>query len=212
MTMNNLYSHSCCPCRFNVHRMVLAASSQHIKQVLATANEDDAEAAACFKTITIDSANGAQLQAIIAFCYTSTLGINQENIDGILSIAAYLQIDRAMELCTEYLTNTLNWSNCLSIWLLANRHSIKAVHKLASLCVLGGFKKVVTRDEFKNINDETLAELLARDDINVHSEEQVFEALTIWIAHDVHCRMVFFPKLFNLIRVDQMKQEVSSVP
>lgn len=123
----------------------------------------------------------------------------------------YRSIDRAWKLWSDYLTDALNWSNCLGIWDLANQHSIKSVQESALTLILGVFGKVIKGEEFKNISADTLAKLLASDEINIHSEEQAFEALTIWIDHYVDDRKAAFPKLFNCIRVDQLKREVSSV-
>lgn len=159
------------------------------------------------RLINID-VNGDHLQPIIEFCYTSKILINDANIDDIILIASRLQIDRIRHLCGEYLIETLSLSNCLNNLLMANKYAIDEATKVASNCVFGEFRKVIKGDEFKEINDETLAMLLSCENINIYSEEEAFEALTIWIDENVDGRKAFFPKLFHLIRIEQLKEKV----
>lgn len=46
-----------------------------------------------------------------------------------------------------------------------------------------------------------LAEILSRDDLSVESEEQVYEALLVWVKHDEQTRQEFLFDLLKLIRL-----------
>lgn len=54
---------------------------------------------------------------------------------------------------------------------------------------------------------ETLCQMLASDDLFVHSEYEVFQFVVRWIAHDVDERIKFAVRLITLIRFHYMTAE-----
>ncbi len=63
------------------------------------------------------------------------------------------------------------------------------------------FSKVAQTKEFRSLEAVDLAEILARDELNVDSEERVYEALLDWIKCDEETRSKDMHTLLGLIRL-----------
>lgn len=63
--------------------------------------------------------------------------------------------------------------------------------------------------EFYQLSAEQLASLLKSDDLNVPSEQEVFNALMDWVQHDFSGREKHIPDLLALIRLPLLSPAVS---
>lgn len=61
--------------------------------------------------------------------------------------------------------------------------------------------QVSRNQEFFQLSVEQLSNLLASDDLNVPSEQDVFYALMSWVQHDQPIREKSIPELMALIRL-----------
>ena len=62
------------------------------------------------------------------------------------------------------------------------------------------FELITSTEAFKNLSSEKLGDLLARDTLNVPSEEVVFESLETWISADPEKRSASLGDLIPSIR------------
>lgn len=65
--------------------------------------------------------------------------------------------------------------------------------------------------EFLSLQVEQLANLLKSDDLNVVTEENVFESLMTWVHHDCPKREQHLPTLLKLIKLPLLSSEVSNL-
>lgn len=63
--------------------------------------------------------------------------------------------------------------------------------------------------EFYQLSAEQLSSLLKSDDLNVPSEQEVFNALMDWVQHDFSGREKHIPDLLALIRLPLLSPAVS---
>lgn len=68
---------------------------------------------------------------------------------------------------------------------------------------------MVKHQEFLGLTDEQLASLLKSDDLNVVTEENVFESLMTWVQHDSANREKHLPTLLKLIKLPLLSSEVT---
>lgn len=163
--------------------------------------------------IAINEITGDILQIVIDCLYTGTAAINDDNIEDLLSAASFLLCTQLQQRCTEYLSrpNVLTVSNCLGIWLAASRYNFVELKKRAADIVFDNFQKLVSFDEFYQLNATEMLEILDSDDIGADSEEAVFTTLAKWIELDLHGRKDDFLKLVQAVRLNELKEEVSKV-
>jgi hypothetical protein len=73
---------------------------------------------------------------------------------------------------------------------LADAHSCKELLNTSESFARNHFVEVVQGEEFMEMSSKQLARLVLEDEISVHSEERVFEAVMAWIKYDIQGRQV----------------------
>lgn len=207
-------SHSIRFDRIQAHRNVLHSANEYFKKLFKSPLNDG---------VTVDNNQhpvfmirgvaGRLLKSFISFCNDGKLAldIDDDNVHDILAAASMLQFDRIKLMCVDYLKERLRLSNCLSTWLVAEHFGLKEIADEAFDMVIWNFKKVIKEEEFLNIKLEPLQILLSHDDLNVYSEEQIFEAMASWIdfKYAEEERKSAFPELIKTVRLNHLKATVS---
>ncbi|XP_038214044.1 kelch-like protein 5 isoform X2 [Zerene cesonia] len=127
--------------------------------------------------ITLERVDPQALKTLVHYCYT---GI----------------IEKQLDPC-----------NCLGIALFAEQQSCMSLHKTAMEYTYQHFMQVVKNEEFLCLGDEQLANLLKSDDLNVVTEENVFESMLLWVNHDIVNREKYLPNLLKLIKLPLLSSE-----
>lgn len=83
----------------------------------------------------------------------------------------------------------------LGIVAFADRHNCTDLVTTSESYARHHFIDVVQSEEFMEISAKQLTRLLSDDDLNIQSEERVFEASLAWIKFDVDVRQVYKYKL-----------------
>ena len=68
------------------------------------------------------------------------------------------------------------------------------------------FPSVVKTDDFKSLDFERVQDLISRDEIVVSKEEEVYEAVIIWVKHEVASRECLLPELLKCVRASSMSK------
>lgn len=198
--------------RIHANRNVLHSANEYFKKLFASPLNDGVPLDENNQPIyRIHGVAGRLLKVLITFCYDGQLAleIDDDNVHDILAAASMLQFDRIRAMCVKHLDENVKVSNCLSTWLLADHFGLKQIADRAFDMATWQFKKVIREDEFLHLKLEPLKTLLSHDDLNVHSEEQAFEAMASWIDHDEERRKRAFPELIKTVRLNHLKKVVS---
>ncbi|KAI8421797.1 hypothetical protein MSG28_009754 [Choristoneura fumiferana] len=83
----------------------------------------------------------------------------------------------------------------------------ETVEVLLSTASLLQLTTVVKHQEFLSLQVDQLASLLKSDDLNVVTEENVFESLMTWVQHDCPKREQHLPTLLKLIKLPLLSSE-----
>lgn len=147
-----------------------------------------------------------------------------------MATACLLQLPEVVEACSTFLIRQLHPSNCLGIRLFADSqsctrllqvaHSYTAVRSHSSYTFFGRdvsttlrtfqdhFMEVVGSQEFVLLPPDEIAKLLASDDLNVPNEEFMFQALMLWLRHDLPERKIELPHLLSLVKLPLISPQV----
>lgn len=102
----------------------------------------------------------------------------------------------------------LDVSNCLGVRALADTHSLIDLKRIADEYAKEHFEEVIKGDEFFQLptTPQQLIDLISSDELNIHSEGRVFNAVMAWIRLDeqqrrpfisrVCCNLPHFPHIF----------------
>ena len=99
------------------------------------------------------------------------------------------------DICCEFLKKQLDPSNCLGIRAFADTHSCRDLLRIADKFTQHNFQDVSESDEFLLLPVSQLIDIIASEELNVRSEEQVFKAVMAWIRHNMQERRLLLPKV-----------------
>ena len=158
------------------HRLILCAASPYFKAMF-TGNLLEKDK----RTVIINDVNGKALEQIVQFIYTSSIEIDSETVEDLLSSSNLLQVKEIVDVCCGFLKEQLHPSNCLGITELADRFSCKELWSEAHKFTVRNFLEVCKFEEFKSLPLSGVKALLTDENVCVRSEEDVYRAAMAWL-------------------------------
>ena len=182
------------------HRVVLSACSSYFCAMFTNSMIESQQ-----ETVALSELDEDAVEALVNFAYTSSVSINEKNVQPLLKAAAILQLSEIVEASCKFLNAQLHPSNCLGIAAFAEVHGCKSLEDSAREYVKDHFMEVVKCDEFLHLCPEEVKRLLLSDFIEVNSEEIVFDALYKWLQHDMKSREMYASEMLECIRLPLLK-------
>lgn len=177
------------------HRNVLASSSPYFRAMFCSNFRESSEAKVQLKGI-----ESTALDRIVLYVYTGEAHITAENVLPLIEAASMLQYPKLFEACSSYLQSQLTPSNCLGMIRLSEVLSCETLRKKAREVALTHFPEVAASADLKELCALELRDYLGDDGL-CGEEEKVFEALMVWVRHDVQARRRHLQDLFRLVRL-----------
>ncbi|XP_034867763.1 kelch-like protein 38 isoform X1 [Mirounga leonina] len=182
-------------CEVPCHRSVLASSSPYFRAMFCSNFRERSEAKVQLKGI-----DSATLEQIISYVYTGEVHITAENALPLMEAASMLQYPKLLEACSSYLQSQLTPNNCLGMMRLSEILSCETLKKKAREVALTCFTEVAASADLKELCALELRDYLGDDGL-CGEEEKVFEALMVWIKHDLQARKRHLQELFKQVRL-----------
>ncbi|XP_035686057.1 kelch-like protein 28 isoform X1 [Branchiostoma floridae] len=182
--------------KFHVHRVVLASCSPYFKAMftgnLCERDQDEVE----FHCI-----DETAMMLLIDFAYTGTVAVTDANVQMLLPAASLFQIEQVIRQCCDFLQSALHPHNCIGVARFAQLHACFKLYTQAYNYICRHFEDVSKSEEFFLLTASEILDLLSNDNLNVVSEESVFEAVERWIYFDYANRRCYLSKLLRCIRL-----------
>ncbi|XP_077289477.1 kelch-like protein 24a [Arctopsyche grandis] len=172
--------------RFYVHLVVLSACSEFF-----WTNKDQLEE--IFSPFDIDV-----IDAILKYCYTGEISIADRHYDKLMELANRLEV----KIPPRY--ETVDLSNCLEVLKSTQDSELKTE---AMDLTLGNFETLHKTQGFLNLPLFNLMEILKSNYLNVPSEEDVFNAVKLWVNHDNANRKSDLAELMRSVRLSLLSME-----
>uniref|UniRef100_A0A1A9W0K6 BTB domain-containing protein n=1 Tax=Glossina brevipalpis TaxID=37001 RepID=A0A1A9W0K6_9MUSC len=183
------------------HKMVLASCSPYF-YAMFTGFEESRQG-----RITLQGVDHHALELLIEYVYTSTVEVNEDNVQVLLTAANLLQLTDVRDACCDYLQTQLDASNCLGIRDFADMHGCVELVNYAETYIEQHFNEVIQFDEFLNLTHEQVISLISNDRISVSSEEKVYECVINWIRYDHTLREQYTADLMEHVRLPFLSKE-----
>ncbi|XP_006830753.1 PREDICTED: kelch-like protein 38 [Chrysochloris asiatica] len=177
------------------HRNVLASSSLYFRAMFCNNFRESGEAKVHLKGI-----DAAALEQIVLYVYTGEVRITAERVLPLMEAASMLQYPKLFEACSSYLQSQLTPSNCLGLLRLSDILSCETLKKKAREVALKYFPEVASSADLKELCVLELTDYLGDDEL-CGEEEKVFEALMVWVKHDVETRKRHMQELLKQVRL-----------
>lgn len=186
---------------FHVHRSVIAACSDYFRVMLTGDYRESRE----LRT-TLEGVKPEAIGAIINFAYTGEILINSDNVLDLIVAASIIQAEEIQEQCTERILSQLTHSNCIDILDFADKYSLNTLYDSSFLYCLRRFKYIALSPEFLETEARLLIRIISDDNLKCR-EEEIFEFILKWVAHDPEIRIHDLPDLMEHVRFSLMSQK-----
>ncbi|XP_013413752.1 kelch-like protein 20 [Lingula anatina] len=181
------------------HRVVLSACSPYFHAMFT------GELAESRQTeVTIRDIDENAMEMLVDFCYTSSITVEESNVQTLLPAACLLQLAEIQDVCCEFLKRQLDPSNCLGIRAFADTHACRDLLRIADKFTQHNFQEVMESEEFLLLPLNQLVDIISSDELNVRSEEQVYSAVMGWVKHNIQERKGNLPTVVQHVRLPLM--------
>ncbi|KAM6259213.1 kelch-like protein 30 isoform 4-T4 [Spheniscus humboldti] len=178
---------------FPCHRGILALCSHYFHAMFSG---DFAESIAA--RVELKEVDPSALEMLLDFAYTGKVTINQGNVEGLMRTSSQLHFPTIQKVCSRYLRQQMDATNCLGICEFGESHGCPEVSSKAWSFLQENFEAVSRQEEFLQLSKERLAVYLSNDQLQVQEEQSLAEAVLRWVRHDPGPRAQFLPELLEL--------------
>ncbi|XP_067641716.1 kelch-like protein 5 isoform X2 [Eurosta solidaginis] len=178
------------------HRLILSAASPYFKQLFKS------EDGIC-PLIEITDMDSDTFERLITFCYTGKTIVTIENVDRMLKAALILQLEEVVLNCVDFLIDHITDYTLARAYALESEAQCELLSAKIFEYEIENFINVIQSPEFLNFDANKLQTILERDDLNITSERDAFDAIKRWYEHDASSRKQKLPDLMSYLRLTQ---------
>lgn len=195
---------------FPCHRLVLCACSSYFRAIFLSDLDESKK-----KEIVLEDVEPGVMGLILKYLYTSKINVTEQNVQDIFAVANMYQIPSIFTVCVSFLQKRLTLSNCLAVFRLGLMLDCPRLAVSARNYACERFQLISRDEEFFQLLPSEIAAILANDNLNVDTEEVVFDALMNWVSRDQENREKELPGLIDCVRLrlvteDFLKEKVDT--
>ncbi|XP_037612550.1 kelch-like protein 40b [Sebastes umbrosus] len=187
---------------FPCHRLVLCACSSYFRSIFLSDLEESKK-----REIVLEDVEPGVMGLILKYLYTSKINVTEQNVQDIFAVANIYQIPSIFTVCVSFLQKRLSLSNCLAVFRLGLMLDCPRLAISARNFACERFELISRDEEFFQLLPNELAAILANDNLNVETEEAVFEALMNWMSRDTESREKDLSGLLDCVRLRLVNEE-----
>ncbi|XP_078620431.1 kelch-like protein 6 [Branchiostoma floridae x Branchiostoma japonicum] len=152
--------------------------------------------------VEIGGVSAEALQLLVDFAYTCQVTITDDNVHQLYEAANMLQVEPIEEDCRQFLADHLisHPETCLRTLISADKMSCSYLYDRARACAFKSFTSVFTTEEFLRLPVDFLKTYISDDGLHVKKEEDVLDAIMLWVKHDLEERQRHFKELIECVR------------
>ncbi len=176
------------------HRNVLAASSPYFERLLQSTMKEREQ----YK-IRLNGVKAKVLKDVLDYIYIGDIVLSAEKVFDLIIAADYLMLIGLKNLAeNHFLEEHLNFDNCLTVWIFADRYQCSRLRAKARELVLVNFFSITNTNDFLDLDVGYVVELLGSEGLAANDCE-AFNAALKWIDHNLSLRAKHFDQLINYI-------------
>ncbi|KAL5012419.1 hypothetical protein ScPMuIL_010970 [Solemya velum] len=180
---------------FKVHRVIMASCSDYFEAMFSHDVLENKQSFTELKGVTISG-----LEPLIGYAYTGKILLTLDNIHDIFSAANFLQMQSAIELCTDFLKEKMTFENADELLKIGEVFSVPVLKSHYRSYLMENFLQFAETDFFLQLDAETLADYLSDDSLKTSSESKLLSHVLKWYNFDRNNREKHAFQVFEKIR------------
>ena len=182
------------------HRSVLAAASPYFHTMFTSGLPDSESATVKLKM------DPATLKLVVDYIYSAKIKITVDNVQNLVESSDLLLFDDLSAACDKFLTTQVltvlgELGSIVKMYRFASLYRLKLLMLSVKRVMTADFMSVVSTSEFRELPCKELIEHISDDDVNVDTEDAVFEAVLNWVRHDPDERKSFLMTILEHVRL-----------
>ncbi len=175
------------------HKVLLAAASKFFYDKFIT-NPESLE----HNILDIDDIDFDTLTSVVSYIYSGNIELTVEKTEKLIAASVSLMLPELTKECGNFLgERSSDTSDCIPVYRIAKANSLEDTSQKAWKTMLDNFQAIITTKAFKELSETEVQEYISDADLNVASEDPVFEAVVTWVRHDMGNRKDKFEKLLE---------------
>ena len=162
-----------------VHRTILAGCSDYFRAMFSHGMRESRQ-----DELELQSVSLSGVKALLDFAYTGKLELSLAMTPDILSVATFLQITPAIDLCYKYLKEKMTFENGEELVQLGVTFGLTDITKYHQKFILENFMEFSQSETFLKLDAKTLAAYLKEDSLRCTTEGQLLKRVICWYEHD----------------------------
>jgi len=178
---------------FDLHTPILSHGSGYFREML---QDEDGEISLDFPV------DAASFGILMESLYTGVVrGLTEKNVTTILEASYHLKISKAIETCVAFMMRFMSIDNCLFYW-LSGKVCYNSTVQVEAIKLMGRHLDLVSQNVyFLGLHCDTVIEILRDDDLQVPSEQIVYETAMAWIKYNEDERKDELCRLLQIVRM-----------
>ena len=186
---------------FPIHRNIMSACSPYFRSLFTREIQNT-------EKVIITGVSAEIMSLIIDFAYMRHVTVTSENIERLLPAAYQFHVFGMIKLCCKFLESHLTPQNCIGVGRIAQNYSCSKLVKRAYRFLMANFPDVSEKsDEFLQLDIGEVCQILSEDELNVKTEEIVFNAVLRWIDYDSETRRKHIARLLKTVRLGLLQTQ-----
>ena len=189
-------------CEFPAHRIVLAGASRYLQAMFTNGMLESGKT-----KIELGGIDPQTMASLLEFVYTGSVELTTANVQQLYAGASLLHLPSLASSCSNFLEAHVDYSNCIGIRAFADLYSCSSLEHFAFKYICEHFLEVVQSDEFLELSKDGLINLLKCNLLQVYSEDEIFNAVELWIVHCYEQRKNYASEVLQHVRLPLISLE-----
>lgn len=189
-------------CEFPAHRIVLAGASRYLQAMFTNGMLETGKT-----KIDLGGIDPPTMSSLLEFVYTGSVELTIGNVQQLYAGASMLYLSSLAKSCSSFLQAHIDCTNSIGIRAFADLYSCPSLERFAFKYICEHFLEVIHSDEFLELSKDGLIDLLKCNSLQVYSEDQIFNAVELWISHCYEERRMHACEVLQHVRLPLISLE-----